>query len=685
MAFRFFINVDCLNMYNFDFFFYKKRSEHQLMLYPDVFIGEGTGIPFYKAAFDIRSYLDRLPHNADEFQHDVNDYQIIIAMRSDFVTKAETWRDTLLFRLLQVDFDLRRANILIRSGLGSEIAVDLVMLHETSVVKNVHTFNTLYLNSDRFEYDCSLLLAEIGIPKGKENDPNEVSLAFERYCGEHAEALSECGRMPDGTPADALYVFVRDLIEQLKKDEEDGTAAMAGVSVAGAARTVLKDYSVFELFVDQTNANKKTCTLLRVIEYATADFAFPVGMTQTSRLADQCEAYWKQIAAMPDNDIGMKYSQMLNGYKTRLKTGLIDIEQSSNSNTNNSRLPDTNIPDENDIGISESEFEDENEEKKLNIDPKALVESLKKKLHHIKEFDSLWNTAYSEIRSAFSRLGESLKEYSSQLGHIYAEKCGKRKMTEYAWNSSTYLEDADTQNDIKKLKNRKEDLLEELKQPQMTPSLTLQDQLNMETALEDENQSIRQYVRCIRSLTTKNFLLLAVLVTGFAALSYFLFQPYVFEETVTILIAVGYIVLSFILMMFTWKRPHSFYNHEIKACLDRLQGEMDVYIRGYYDRAAQFRKYVNIINRLDYIERHLRVKTRAVETSAQIAEAKKWHASQIKLHLNKLDFFSGIMEKAATGNSDENQDAEIQASYDPEISPNHIDDVIDAVLYWPQG
>lgn len=45
MAFRFFINVDkCLNMNNFDFFFYKKRSGHELYMVPDVHIGAGTGL-----------------------------------------------------------------------------------------------------------------------------------------------------------------------------------------------------------------------------------------------------------------------------------------------------------------------------------------------------------------------------------------------------------------------------------------------------------------------------------------------------------------------------------------------------------------------------------------------------------------------------------------------------------------
>lgn len=687
MAFRFFINVDCLNMFNFDFFFYKKRSEHQLMLYPDVRIGEGTGTPFYKAAFDIRAYLDRLPHNADAFQHDVDDYQIIIAMRSDYVKTAETWRDTLLSRLLQIDFDLRRANILTRSGLGSQIAVDLIMLHETSVVKDIHAFNTLYLNSDRFEYDCGLLLAEIGVPEGKETDPDELSHALEKYCGKHAEAFAECGRMPDGTPADSLYAFVCDLIEQLKTERTDGTAANTGSYVASAARTLLKDYSVFELFVDKTNANKKTCSLLRVTEYATEDYVLPVTMAKTSRLVDQCVSHWEQIAAKPDDDIEAKYSNMLCAYRTRLDGGLIDIGQATANKADGSKLPNTNVPDENDISISESEFEDEREKKNLNIDPKALVEELKKKLRPIKKFDSEWKTAYSEIKSTFSRLGESLKEYSSQLGHIYAEKCSERKRDERLWAMNTYLEEPTTQDDIKELRKKKESLLEELKQPQMTPSLTLQDQLNMETALEDENQSIMHYIECIKSLTTKNFILLAALVTGFAALSYFLFQPYVFEEAISALIAVGYLVLAFILMMFTWKRPRNFYNRQINNCLDRLQGEMDVYIRGYYDRATQYRKYVNIINRLDYIERHLRVKTRAVKTSARLAEAKKWHASQIGLHLKKLEYFSGIMSKAASENDDGdgNGNASLQANYEPQIEPDHIDDVLDAPLYWPQA
>lgn len=164
MVFRFLINVDqCLNMHNFDFFFYKKKSLGELHLTPDVYIREGTGQPFGKAASDIRLYLDR-------YAYTIGDYQIIIATREDYKKNTEVWGDTLLSRLLDIDFELRKSDILIRSGLGPQIAVSLIILLEANEIREIHAADAPYMGSSRLTDDFRLLLKEIGVPEGREDD-----------------------------------------------------------------------------------------------------------------------------------------------------------------------------------------------------------------------------------------------------------------------------------------------------------------------------------------------------------------------------------------------------------------------------------------------------------------------------------------------------------------------------------
>ena len=205
----------------------------------------------------------------------------------------------------------------------------------------------------------------------------------------------------------------------------------------------------------------------------------------------------------------------------------------------------------------------------------------------------------------------------------------------------------------------------------------------METALEQHDSNIRHYIKCMQSVSAKNFFLLIVVLLGFVALTYGLFQPYNFETTTTALYFAGYIVISFILMLFTWRLPINYYKRKLIICLSELESEMDKYITGYFDRAKQLHEYINLLNKIDYTERHIHLKKRAVKTTEWIVNARSWHINQVKIHLEKLEFFSGLIGTYKPDPSLADKDYVLEN--DPIVSRNHIDDVIDNKLYWPQS
>lgn len=677
MAFRFFVNVDkCLNMNNFDFFFYQKQSRREFHLTPDVHIGEGTGLSFRKAASDIRMYLDRFPYNVD-------DYQIIIAMRSDYKRNVSVWGDTLLSRLLDIDFDLRQSNILIRSGLGVQIAVNLIMLYEANVVKALHAVDDPYMGSNRLADDCHLLLKEIGVPEEKENDLDAIKSAWNQYVASHTDLFQSGPKQSDGTPANSLYAFFTDLIRQYEKDRKSAKGTTTNVSTLHALKEVLNGYQIFELITDKQNRNKDINTLLRVVEFSTTDYDVAVGMGKAMSLTEMCAAHWQQIIEMDDSIIQRKYAKMLSDYRERLSIYIANSEEGCVTSDTESTLPESIVPSDDEISVTDSIFESESFKRSQKVDPKALVRDFKNKLSPVSTLLGRWEAAYRQISKVFSQLGESLEEYSNMLGQNYAEKLERRKAEERTWHRRAYVEGPSTKKEIEYLSSQESSLLIKMNQPQMTPTLSFQDQLNMETALEQENNNIKHYIKCMQAVSVKGFFLLIILILGLVALLYGLLQPYNFESTTTVMYFSGYIGVAFILMLFTWRLPLNYYRKKVHLCLTQLEREMDKYITGYYDRAKQLHEYINLINKLDYIERHLHLKKRAIKTTEWVVNARTWHINQAKIHLAKLEFFVGLTGTYKPSQTlDESSNNGLENG--PTISRDHVDDVIDNNLYWPQ-
>lgn len=682
MAFRFFINIDqCLNMNNFDFFFYKKRAMNEFHVTDDVYIGEGTGLPFTKAAADIRLQIDK----SSKTPNPINDYQIIIAMRSDIDYTATTvWRETLLSRLLDIDFYLRRSNIIIWHGGAADIAVNLIMLYEANVITNIALFDNNYMSDSRLNRDCQLLLKEIGVPEGKENDLNSLRESWEKYVKDHKYEFESGDKFEDGRYAHPLYVFFNNLLAQYEDDEKHRNEKQCSISTLQALKEVLNGYQVFELITERNNLDIDINTLLRIVEFSTTDFEVRHGLGGVASLSERCRNHWNAVKAIPNDDIRSRYGKQLYFYKRTLE-GYVNRESvSAVDGITHTPLPESDVPADGEIGIKGSSFEEDLGSIAVQAHPREQISKFRSTFSPSSDLMSKWKKTYDCLENSVSEIDASLKLYAAQLGEKYNEEIQKRKKEEDAWENQTYLKEKNTEEEIDRLTAEEKKLLKIMELPQMTPKLQFQDQLNMKTALDQENQYITQYIKCIESVCTKSFLLLLVFLLGVVALHYIVLQPYNFRSSATTLYTLIYLLCAGGIMFFAWKIPLNYYKRKIIRCLDQLEDEMDKYVKGFFERAKQFKTYINTLNKLDYVERHLRLKRNAVKTERKIVSAKSWHRNQAEEHIQKLKFFNGIITSFHPSQYEVETFEDKIIVPKPEITKDHVDDLYQCSLYWPQ-
>ena len=112
--------------------------------------------------------------------------------------------------------------------------------------------------------------------------------------------------------------------------------------------------------------------------------------------------------------------------------------------------------------------------------------------------------------------------------------------------------------------------------------------------------------------------------------------------------------------------------------MQRLQEQMDIYIRGYFEKAENFRVYINIINRLDAETAYINNLKRLQQAAFVRARQCLWHKVQIQDHIRKSGYFENLMYSLDTVHMTSKSD------YD-ERKLDITRDVIHNRLYWPQG
>lgn len=671
-CFRFLINVDqCLNMSYYDMFFYKLESQHKFHMNSVQLFGNSPDTSLRSAISDIRMYLNKYPYH-------VGNYQIIVAMRSEFRSKVHRWEETMLYRLLHLDHELRRAHILINSRERTEKALNLIMLYDSDFSAELSDPGR-YKESVRLQNDCLLLLEHLGLGGSATHEELEEAL----------------GTYLSGASFDAAAAeLIRSFLEKHRRSREhlqsmslhmdpvslyaNSDAPMAA-ELAEYIRNLLFNFQILEELIDRNDRREHTLALLRVVEFINRSTEPPLqtdGQTAMTTLSQVCLDNWEAI--WQDPTLEQRYADMLLAYRARLNIAALELESAGLSPAAAKTLPEETIPAPDAIFCEDSVFSEEDPTKRGH-DLRTVFQQFLGRGFSLSNLQTNWHDAYERSRKLLEQMEYSLKTYAEGLSHQYAAELEKRKQDSIVWRTGFYVAGPDTEKDISRFAHERDQRLQQLKSPQMTPSLSFQDQLNMENALEQTNQSVRFYLRCIQAVNFAAFFLLAAVSLLTVFVHYTFLQPYVFSDPATVLCYLTYFASIAVLMLLAWSLPRNHFRTKLKGCIQSLQKSADQYISGYYAKAEHFCTYINLLNQLDYITRYHRLLTQAHAASHKLSQGYLWHKVQVQQHLHKLQYFQGLIELGRSGHGAEPDNLV------PGIDGNRVRDYVDSQVYWPQG
>lgn len=685
-CFHFFINVDqCLNMSDFDMFFYKLESQQRFYLSNATFIEKNSQNSLKKAIEDIRMYLDKYPFR-------VGDYQITLAMRQPFNEKGE-WKNSVLYRILHILYELQAAHIFIGSKESIEKTVNIIMLYDSDFYVESPEFGEYW--SENFSKEYSLLLEQLNInmrdihsdeeffqclkttfyqmdkePKKDKEIWYLLKCFVERFSNSDAESKVEFEMSEE-------EYFDIDALE-FEKSEVWSSSKANGLDYSWLLKQFIKEKSagmqIFERMIDKNNRRANILALLRVVDFINMeeDTTF-IGEQGIRSLYSINKERWNKV--WNDPALEERYSKMLWEYQSSLKQVLNDIEQPYSDFGQKEKLPKYELPKK--IKISER-VQIEPQENRMN-ELSMILKRFLSNSRHIETMQEEWEVAYNELKTRLGHMELDLKIYADDLSRQYKFALESRKEETRRWKNQKIYADRETEVKILQVRDEREKKLANLKSPHMNPSLKFQDQLNMENALEQANMEIGFYIACQKVIKRANFALFVLICALLCLGHYTLFQLFSLQSIET---AAGYIVYCIIAiagMALTWKVPFLYFQKKMKKSVNDLQKSMEQYVAGYFKKEEDFCTYINEINELDYITRYLRLLIGADAAAKEKARKYLWHKVQIKRHLLKLAFFRGLIDNHSMGMEEEKRNLFFQETDELEK------DVVDCRLYWPQG
>ena len=648
-------------------FFYKLQSEKKYKL-NQVQLFEKTDTSLQRAITDIRTYLNKYPYHFKE-------YQFIVAMRSVWRQDINKWKDTLLYRLTQLSYELHNQGIYMQVATKVDRALNLIMLYEADASSCATQLDS-YMSGKRLIEDYMILFSQMGLDDKEKINFEALKVAYSQF------------KQSDDCDEATSYLIERFIKEQDNVIHVDDTTMSLEQDVFKAAfsaflKSYFTNYQVMELVIPrdlQFAPRESKLALLRVIEFINKSVEVEENIDIIPSLASRCQKNWNTI--MADDNLEKKYSNMLFNYESALKCVYKQLETDAIAPVHaTAKLPQ--YPDDNKEYINDKNnlFEDTSKRTDLG---EALNEFLRNNLS-VSTAREKWTETHHLLKNGLDNLDLNLKKYADSLSSQYSERIEKRKREALAWEQQLFFASEDTDKKIAELSERRDECLEKMKNPQMTPSLRFQDQINMENELEHRDTEIRKLIGCLEASTTINFVLTVLVVLALTVLHYTVMQPFVFSETISTLAYFGYIGALLMLLALSWAFPRFHYRRMIKKSVKALIKSMDKYIPGYFLKASQFRDYINALNLLDSSIKYHTLYVNASDTSKSVVQGCLWHKTQIKDHLIKLNAFRGLIDY---GYSIERRDTFDEQKYTVGkllYSEDKIKSVEDCSLYWPQG
>ena len=674
--FNFYINVDeCLNMSNFEMFFYKLQNEDKFYVVEASFNDDMDKSERTAGVSSIQSALYRIKNYIGQSSFLIRDYRLIFGVRQQY-KKVVSWRETVLYRLLKIHYSMQDAKLFIKTKDRVDKNVTVILLYD--VDNTLDEKNIPDEISDNTP-DIPALMEFLGVDWGESG-----TLPAERDIVEAMRLAAQQKKEPVTLQfvndfyrwymENELYESENETKKRLpsphriplrSKEEKDRINRFNNIyNIVTFISNAVGAYCVFTKTIS-SNTGDHRLALLGIVDYITTGL---VGVPE-SETNDSAKVTLKSLArenwknAKDDKVIWEKYGKMMASYEGRMLSR--QREMAGRVPTSGGRLI---FNTDNPMRLS-CEYDASQYEEQITNE----LDRYEKSLYRISS-ESSWEETEDKLKAMLGELELSLEKYSETISAMYKREIRQRNEERKAKKEDKKIYDTAQLDDaIQTVSRRKQGLLEELKKQKMAPHVQYQDQLNVDQAIRKCSNEIRYYRKRRMQITAVNFLLLLLTAGVFVLISHLLLQESLFVESMNLAGAGASAAAALLFMLFSWAAPGIYYRNKMSESVNSLKAELITYTRGYTEIARNFEEYMNIINAIDVMNHYLEELGNMRDHCHSENRKYLWHKEAIGRHQKKCDFFRLLYKDPQ------------YSSEDADIPLNLETDVIHNPFYWPQS
>ena len=666
--FNFYINVDeCLNMSNFEMFFYKLQNEKKFYVVEASFNDDAGSGSIQSALYRIKNYIGQ-----SSFL--IRDYRLIFGVRQQY-KKTVSWKETVLYRLLKIHYSMQDARLFIKTKDRVDKNVTVILLYD---VENTLDENNIPDEITDNTSDIPALMEFLGVDWGEsgklppereiveemvqkakqKKEPVALQFALDFYRWYTENKLYETEETTEKSLPSPRDKNIR------SKEEKAKVARYNNIyNIVNFIGRAVGAYCVFTKTIS-SNTGDHRLALLGIVDYITTGLAGvpegDTGYSRNERLKIMARDSWKN--AKDDKVIWEKYGVMMSEYEGRMISRQREMSGRM-ANSGDKLVYNTENPTRLTCAYDGMKFEEK------------ITEKLDEYERSINRSDGgkSWESTERDLKAMLGQLEQSLEDYSETISTMYKREIRQRNDERKAKREDKKIYDTDQVDEmILAVSRKKQALLEELKKQKMAPHVRYQDQLNVDHAIKTCSSEINYYMKRRKQITLAGFLALFLTAGGFVLVSHLLLQESLLVEMKNLAGAVMSALFTLFFVLFSWGAPGIYFKRKMTESIERLKSELITYTRGYAEIARNYEEYMNIINSIDVMNHYLQElgNIRAYCNS----ENRKylWHKEAIQRHLQKCDFFRLLYGEPSNGR----KDAYIPLQLDK--------DVIRNPFYWPQ-
>ena len=674
--FNFYINVDeCLNMSNFEMFFYKLQNEDKFYVVEASFNDDMDKSERTAGTSSIQSALYRIKNYIGQSSFLIRDYRLIFGVRQQY-KKVVSWRETVLYRLLKIHYSMQDAKLFIKTKDRVDKNVTVILLYD--VDNTLDEKNIPDEISDNTP-DIPALMEFLGVDWGESG-----TLPAERDIVEAMRLAAQQKKEPVTLQfvndfyrwymENELYESENETKKRLpsphriplrSNEEKDRINRFNNIyNIVTFISNAVGAYCVFTKTIS-SNTGDHRLALLGIVDYITTGLVgVPDSETNDSAkvtLKSLARENWKN--AKDDKVIWEKYGKMMASYEGRMLSR--QREMAGRVPTSGGRLI---FNTDNPMRLS-CEYDASQYEEQITNE----LDRYEKSLYRISS-ESSWEETENKLKAMLGELELSLEKYSETISAMYKREIRQRNEERKAKKEDKKIYDTAQLDDaIQTVSRRKQGLLEELKKQKMAPHVQYQDQLNVDQAIRKCSNEIRYYRKRRMQITAVNFLLLLLTAGVFVLISHLLLQESLFVESMNLAGAGASAAAALLFMLFSWAAPGIYYRNKMSESVNSLKAELITYTRGYTEIARNFEEYMNIINAIDVMNHYLEELGNMRDHCHSENRKYLWHKEAIGRHQKKCDFFRLLYKDPQ------------YSSEDADIPLNLETDVIHNPFYWPQS